>query len=292
MRYYAYRGEAPNFGDELNHYMMPRLLDGLLDGRDDPLVLGIGSILFDHHPDDVTKLVVGSGYGHYTPKPGLDDRWKIYAVRGPRTAEALGLDRRLVAADLAVLINRHRAAPGPKRHKRAFMPHFQSLPRADWASVAQQADMYLIDPRWPVEQVMEAIEQSELLVAEAMHGAVVADALRTPWIALTPLDPSHHFKWHDWVEALGMKLRPRPLVSASLYEALDNFRFAGRSGKRFIRPWQRPLRAVGRRFFEQRAAESLARAAETAPMLSSDQALAGAIAHLEESLAAVRRDFA
>ena len=290
MRYYAYRGEAPNFGDELNHFLMPRLLDGMLDGRDDPLVLGIGSILFDHHPADVMKLVLGAGYGGYTAKPAIDARWTIYAVRGPRTARALGLEQRLVAADLAVLVGRHRAPTGVKTHKRAFIPHFQSLERADWVSVAKQADLFFIDPRWPVEQVLDAIEQSELVVAEAMHGAIVADALRTPWVALTPLDPQHQFKWHDWAEALGMTLRPRPLAAASFYEALDNFRLAGRSGKRFIRPWQRQLRGFAREGFEARAAASLA-AAAAEPMLSSDAALSGAVAHLEESLSALRHDF-
>ena len=292
MRYYAYRGEEPNFGDELNHFLMPRLLGDMVDGRDDPLVLGIGSILFDHHPAHVTKLVLGAGYGGYTAKPVIDERWKFYAVRGPRTAEALGLDRRLVAADLAVLIHRHRPPVTGKTHKRSFIPHFQSLYRADWNSVARQADMHFIDPRWPVEQVLDAIEQSELLVAEAMHGAIVADALRTPWVALTPLDPQHQFKWHDWAEALGMKLAPRPLAAASLYEVLDNFRLAGRSGKRFIRPWKKQLRGFSRAGFEARAAASLAQAARAEPMLSSDAALTGAVAHLEESLAAVRRDFA
>src|SRR3546814_1140970 len=103
VRYYAYRGEEPNFGDELNHFLLPRILDGFFDGKDDPLFLGIGSILFDHHPAHLTKIVVGAGYGGYMAKPVLDDRWKVYAVRGPRTARALGLDQRLVAADLAVL---------------------------------------------------------------------------------------------------------------------------------------------------------------------------------------------
>src|SRR3546814_7090458 len=87
---------------------LPRILDGFFDGKDDPLFLGIGSILFDHHPAHLTKIVVGAGYGGYTAKPVLDDRWKVYAVRGPRTARALSLDRRLVAADLAVLLNRFR----------------------------------------------------------------------------------------------------------------------------------------------------------------------------------------
>src|SRR3546814_3659188 len=97
-------------------------------------------------------------------------------------------------------------------------------------------------------------------------------------VALAPLDPQHRFKWHDWAEALNLKLRPQPLAAASLYETLDNFRLDGRSGKRFIRPFEKSLRQMFSAPFERRASQSLIRAAAAPPMLSSDSAIAGAVA--------------
>ncbi len=47
MKIYTYRGEMPNFGDELNNWLLPKVFPNLFDDDDSRLFLGIGSILFD-----------------------------------------------------------------------------------------------------------------------------------------------------------------------------------------------------------------------------------------------------
>lgn len=291
MKLYFYRGDQPNFGDELNHWLLPRVFPGFFDEDASELFLGIGSILFDHHPAAATKIVFGAGYGGYTPLPRLDATWKIYCVRGPRTAAACGLPGDRVAGDAAILIAQHRPPP-PARSGAAFMPHWESLRRGQWPEVCRLAGVRFIDPRLPVDEVLRQIAASEVLVTEAMHGAIVADALRVPWVPVLPFHQSHHFKWLDWSEALDLKLRPYRLWPSTAVEA-HVARYQGDGGRfRWPGPKLRLALRVADRGLLAAAAARLHRAARVEPSLSSDAALDRALDRLRTSAERIRRDFA
>lgn len=98
MQMYHYRGASPNFGDELNVWMWPRLLPDFFDGSANELFLCIGSILFDFHPQNSRKIVFGAGYGGYTAPPQIDDSWDFYFVRGLLTSAPSVSTRGLVSA--------------------------------------------------------------------------------------------------------------------------------------------------------------------------------------------------
>lgn len=291
MKYFFYRGSHRNFGDELNEYLLPKILPDFFDEDESELFLGIGSILFDWHPAAAKKIVFGCGYGGYTPLPKLDSSWQVYNVRGPRTAAALGLPADKAVADLAVMINRWRDPAPQKRHRVAFMPHWESLLRGAWEGAAAEAGVYLIDPRRSVEEVLEEMQASELIIAEAMHGAIVADALRVPWVAMLPLDHHHHFKWHDWAEALDIELKPNRLAASSLYEMAETFSIGGRTGRSLVRPHRATLERLGAGLFRRRAARSLEAAARTTPQLSSDRALDRALDRFDSDIQLLRRDY-
>ena len=221
MRLYYYRDPVGNFGDDLNLWLWPRLVPGLLDEDDGRLFLGIGTVINHRVPADPEKTVLGAGVG-YGRAPTLDARWTIYGVRGPLSAWALGLSPRMALTDPAALVRTMGGPPEAKRYPLAFMPHHASARRADWPQCCRLAGVHYIEPRASVPEVLREIGRTHLLVTEAMHGAIVADALRVPWVAARFYDGIHAFKWEDWCGSLG--LRYCPVTSGAPIDRAEGWR--------------------------------------------------------------------
>lgn len=272
MNLYFFRGDKPNFGDELNTWMWPKLIDGVWDADDNTIFLGIGSIIYDSFPKDKRKVVFGAGYGGYTKLPELDDSWKFHFVRGKLTAKALGLNESLGIGDAAILLRSCVKQKVEKRYKVSFMPHWGSTFEGDWELVCKLGSIHYIDPCAPVEDVLDQILASELILTEAMHGAIVSDALRVPWIPIRPLSNQHSMKWYDWASALDIDLKPKPIVSSTLLESVVLF-FESRNppiADKFKRRG-RFLLNVAPQAFAQRAADRLVSISQNEmPSLSSD----------------------
>lgn len=287
MQLYRWRGAERNFGDELNALLWPKLLPGFFD--DDPAeqFLGIGSVLDARHETGAVKLVAGAGYGGYEAPPTLDANWIIHWVRGPLTARRLGLPEVCGLGDPAMLLS----APCAGGRSIGFMPHFESLERGAWAAAANAANVTLIDPRGDPAAILGAIGACRLLVSEAMHGVIVADAMRVPWIAMRPLMSMHRAKWQDWADALGLRLRFRLLAASSLAERLHASPLAAtRRGRHLLNLAHPMLQAAGRCRFIEQAARSLTAAAAFAPQLSAAAALERCRTRMLERLDALRRD--
>lgn len=279
MKLTYFRGLAPNFGDELNVTIWDRVLPpGFLDEDESELFVGIGSILGSHHPRKPRKYVVGTGFGGYQPPAEIHDgSWDVVFVRGPLTAERLNLPAEKAISDGAILIRLIDLPRPAKSIKVAYMPHFESLDRGGWDEVCRLAGIRLIDPTKPVAEVLTDILAAELLITEAMHGAIVADALRTPWVAVKPIESDHHMKWLDWSESLGLELRRQPLFPSSVLElyvsgtkrkALPGGHARRWAQTRFAKAANKPLAYY--------AAMRLAGLAKVEPQLSSDANIARA----------------
>lgn len=221
MKLSYYKSDIPNFGDDLNELMWDALIaPGFLDEDEATLFIGIGSILWDRYPKTAKKLVMGSGYAGYAAKPDLHDgSWEVAFVRGPRTAKELNLDPKLAITDAAILTRFMALPEQPKTYKVSFMPHFRSIARGNWQNVCEHAGIHFIDPTNPdVMLTLKNIQQSELLITEAMHGAILADTLRVPWVALQPIASQHRAKWFDWSESLNIELEFHVAPSSSLLD--------------------------------------------------------------------------
>ena len=69
-------------------------------------------------------------------------------------------------------------------------------------------------PTQPVEKVIEEINQSENILAAAMHGAILADIYRVPWMRVKFSKHGYEsaltseLKWNDWLRSVEVEDPP------------------------------------------------------------------------------------
>jgi succinoglycan biosynthesis protein ExoV len=271
MKLYYHRNKdgIPNFGDDLNPWLWSRLLAAELDDDPGTMFLGIGTLLNDRLPSASKRVVFGTGYGIGGP-PAVDSTWTFYAVRGPLSAQKLGLASEFAVTDPAILVSRfvpltQRSA----RYRFSYMPHYRNACDA-WRRACARIGFGYIDPRNTVDEVLAAIQMTEVVLAEAMHGAIIADTLRVPWIPIRSREKVLRFKWQDWCASMGVSYAPRTV--SSLW---DGHSAAGR------------VRGVAKGLL---ASIQLLAAARSGPTLSDDAVFAARRDRLEELLNQIRRD--
>jgi succinoglycan biosynthesis protein ExoV len=227
-------GEASNFGDDLNRWMWNRILGIPLDVDQGTLLLGIGTVISRSIiPPADRYIVLSSGVGYDALPPDFGGpKWEILAVRGPLTAEVLNLPREKAIVDGAALLRllpECEPLPESERAGIGFMPHYDNLPDGNWREVCAMAGFEFLDPLANSEETVQRIRRAKLVIADAMHAAIVADALRVPWIPVTLSPQSNTFKWLDWTLSLDLAYRPTAIPPSTLLELVRNqsLRFYG-----------------------------------------------------------------
>jgi succinoglycan biosynthesis protein ExoV len=290
MKLTYFQCKVPNFGDDLNAYIWPRLLgDDFFDEDGNELFVGIGSILYDSYPKSAAKIVMGSGYGGYTAPPDAHDgSWQFAFVRGPRTAEILRLPQSTAVTDGAVLL-RLVSLPQPSSGSPVvFIPHFHSLDRGNWKDVCAIAGIRFVDPSATVETVLGEIRGAGTVITESMHGAIIADALRRPWIAAAPIAHEHRFKWIDWADSLNIPLRAHKLFPSTVREAWSSASGGQGWGRLSRRLGASRIAAPANWALKHAAAKGLQRLAAQEPQLSDDTEISRATERAAAALEAVR----
>lgn len=219
-----YRDPIGNFGDDLNELIWPRLIPEMDSAPDDLVLVGIGSLLDADRFRDVETagkrvFVLGSGAA-YGRLPDRYRDWSYLAVRGPLTGRLIGRPEAVVTDSAALLATLPELArPAERRDAILFMPHHRTLINSNWRKAAELAGLEFIDPSWPPERILDAYGRAKLVVTEAMHGAIVADTLRIPWIPVIISPEVSIFKWRDWLGSLGLPYKPMRLPASARLEA-------------------------------------------------------------------------
>jgi succinoglycan biosynthesis protein ExoV len=304
-----------NFGDDLNLWLWDFLLPGFREVHPDILLVGVGTVLNQVLlPQGTRKLVVGSGFG-YGKLPDMSDaaEWDIRAVRGPLTAQKIGVDRRLGIVDPAVMVaDMPEFQNVPKTRGAIFVPHWESAIGGIWPAVCKLAGLAYVDPCGEAKSVIRAIAGAEMVVAESMHAAILADALRVPWVAVTTSSSINSFKWQDWATSLDIKYQPRQVPLSSRAEAnAKGARFWGvdfridalepeypnkrkfDEGTHMTRrdPRLSAMRSAAKQVLAAPATFALWRVRGAEPQLSADHILAERKDRFRDVLAAIRRDY-
>jgi len=272
MKLHYWKEPGGNFGDDLNAWLWPKVLDGVLDEDGRELFVGIGTILTDALPSGARKVVFGSGAWRGRPLPKVDRDWRIVCVRGPLTAQLMGLPEDLAVVDPAVLVRKLLLEPCANGDAIGYMPHhYSEVVGGDVRSVCEDCGLVYISPSAGVESVLQSLRGCRLLFAEAMHGAIVADALRVPWVPVMAYPHILRFKWEDWLRSLGLE--------GGFYRLCALWRNTESAVGRFRYSVKKKLLAHQMRQMVRKAT----------PALSSESLLSARVARLEELLDSFRQ---
>lgn len=218
MELYYYKNREGNFGDDLNPYLWPRLIAGFTEQQPEAWFAGIGTIL---HEDFFRKMagrpgiVFGSGSRGFYPKTLWASNIRVMFVRGPLSAAVLGLpaDAYITDPAYAVTLLPQRLPTSARRRQpgaTGFLPHYSTLRRtSQLPRLCDAVGLRFINPTSSVEEVLDALQDCEHVICEAMHGAILSDALRIPWTRITievpfyESDSVNEFKWNDWMLSIG-----------------------------------------------------------------------------------------
>lgn len=217
MNLYAFKAPHGNFGDDLNAWLWPRVFGADIDRSPQTTFIGIGSVL-DRRLEQLRgpKIVFGTGVRSTHNLPGNTGDMQIKFVRGPISAFVLGNGTTAIT-DPAILVGAFAADARPGARAIGVMPHYHSLRAIDWDRLCRRLGCVFIDPRARVDHTIAAMRGCDRIITEAMHGAIVADALRIPWHRVSVLawrregfDVSS-LKWLDWGLSAGIDVTPTHL---------------------------------------------------------------------------------
>jgi len=202
---------APNFGDRLNFLVFPKLLGPIFDQDKRLVLLGIGTVIGARVPAGRHQIILGAGTGYQRRRPSLAGR-TVYTVRGPGTARLLGLPESRASIDPGVLVAGLYPGDGTVRVPAGtlFMPHWQTEKASgpQWRAACAMAGIEYVSPLDDSETVLARLRHCNLLITEALHGAVVAECYGRPWIPVVLGSKVLDFKWHDWCASIGTSYQP------------------------------------------------------------------------------------
>ena len=182
--------------------------------------------------------VWGCGWKGVCPPAPLLDRLQIYAVRGPQTAQGLGLPPTTPLGDPALLLPKLVPHPIAQHGRSVVVPHFHRthcltvrvrcrLTGCDEMVATQIFQRQGIgQPHWQREAValgklwlqqgarpyttwgaVKRIAGARFVLTGSLHGAILAQAYGVPWAAYDDGYIDALPKWADWAAYLGVQLQ-------------------------------------------------------------------------------------
>ena len=207
----------------MNPMIFNKFLPNFFDEDPEHDFFGIGSILgLSMVKKARRKIILSSGFA-YGSIPEIDASYDIICVRGPLTAKALNINKKLGIADGALLLKEFGFAQVDKEYDFSFMPHWESEKKYPWKKICAEAGINYVSPTSDPNFIIQEILKSKSVIAEAMHFAIVADTLRVPWTPVKCYPSINEFKWRDWTSSLEMEFSPFQIVGLHDPTVIEDF---------------------------------------------------------------------
>ena len=128
----------------------------------------------------------------------------VLAVRGPLTANALGLKTTVPFGDPGLLVSDILAAP-KKIGKIGIVPHYVDKTHPVVAEAGKNDRFMIIDVEDDWTNAVSRIAQCDLILSSSLHGLIVADAYSIPnqWLEFSNQVVGNGFKFQDYVDGIG-----------------------------------------------------------------------------------------
>ncbi|WP_407358486.1 polysaccharide pyruvyl transferase family protein [Microbacterium sp. LTA6] len=194
----------PNFGDDLTPWLLPRY--GIVPLYREPRaarLIGVGSLL-EFVPQDFTGAIWGSGL--MNDRRHLLPAASVLAVRGPLTAERIGLAEEPTFGDPGILVARHLPRP-PSDGRIAVVPHGHHRPHPQLdrrVREAGEAAVRVVNVHQRAAVAVREIAASRAVITTSLHGLITADSYGIPavWTTLDPPLGGGDFKFRDYEAAV------------------------------------------------------------------------------------------
>lgn len=201
-----------NFGDQLNEYIIERMFDKTFYTNHKNInFVGIGTIIDQRISEDENTVIFGTGIRDLLRQYNTA-KWDIRFVRGKLTAKCLNVKDDLALTDAAYclhFINKDKFFK--KEFQISLIPYYTQINNFNWRKICQDLGINLILPTANVEFILDQIQKSNLVISGSLHGVIVADVFRVPWMKLSIGEPENKLisevKWADWLSSVNLCLK-------------------------------------------------------------------------------------
>lgn len=206
MNLFYHRDWRGNFGDDLNIPFFESVWPGYRSVQSRSTLYGIGTLLNEHGGVIRDSVIFGSGFGYGKTVSVDRATCTVLGVRGYKTAEVLGESKDLAIGDPALIaplipeLLRGESVGG----EIIVAPHHRTAEL--WKMPERAGEFCYLDPG--VESVFDYIKTiagAKLVLAEAMHAAIMAAAFEVPFIPISIRGSIDETKWNDFGSALGFE---------------------------------------------------------------------------------------
>ena len=207
-----FKSDIGNFGDDLNVWLWEQLLGDFKNYQNAVDFVGIGSIFDQRIKSPNKKIIFGSGVRDFNLDVNTFNDLDIRFVRGPISGKITNGSPYIT--DSAYALRLLPKAEVKKRYKKSFIPYFRHVNHFNWSLFEKVTGIHVISPILPVEHVIEEIQASEQIMTAAMHGAILADIYRVPWMRVkftahgSENGLTSELKWNDWLLSVGLNNIP------------------------------------------------------------------------------------